>query len=47
MAIQQGNEKIVERKLPLSVKWIKELATVQIFKSEAEKNFHLTTYKHE
>ena len=39
VAISNNNEKIVERKVPLPVKWIKGLSTVQIFMSEAEKAF--------
>jgi len=39
VSLSQGNEKIVERKVPLPVKWIKGLATVQIFMSQAEKGF--------
>ncbi len=39
IAIQQGKEKIVERKVPLPVKWIKGLTTVQLFLAEAEKVF--------
>ena len=31
VAIQAGNEKVVERKVPLPVKWIKGLTTVQLF----------------
>ena len=32
-------EKVIERKVPLPTKWIKGLATVQIFMSQAEKTF--------
>lgn len=39
VAIQTGNEKVVERKVPLPVKWIKGLTTVQLFLAEAEKAF--------
>jgi len=37
--IQNNNDKIIERKVPLPVKWIKGLSTVQIFLSQAEKAF--------
>lgn len=39
VAIQAGNQKVVERKVPLPVKWIKGLTTVQLFLAEAEKAF--------
>jgi len=39
VAIQQGNQKVVERKVPLPVKWIKGLTTVQLYLSQAEKQF--------
>jgi len=39
VALQSGTDKIVERKVPLPVKWIKGLASVQIFLSQAEKTF--------
>lgn len=39
VAIQQGKEKVVERKVPLPVKWIKGLTTVQLYLAEAEKVF--------
>ena len=42
IAIQSGNEKIVERKVPLPVKWIKGLTTVQLFLSQAEREFSFT-----
>lgn len=37
VAIQQGNQKVVERKVPLPIKWIKGLTSVQLFLAEAEK----------
>lgn len=37
--IQNSTDKVVERKVPLPVKWIKGLATVQIFLSQAEKSY--------
>lgn len=39
VSIQQGDQKTVERKVPLPVKWIKALTTVQLYLSEAEKQF--------
>lgn len=39
VAIHQDSGKTVERKVPLPTKWIKGLATVQIFMSETEKAF--------
>jgi hypothetical protein len=36
---QEGKDKVVERKVPLPVKWIKGLTTVQIYLSQAEKVF--------
>ena len=42
VAIQKGSEKTVERKVPLPIKWIKGLTTVQIYLSEAEKVFSFT-----
>jgi hypothetical protein len=39
VGITKGNDKVVERKVPLPVKWIKGLTTVQLFLAEAEKNF--------
>jgi hypothetical protein len=39
VTLQQGNQKIIERKVPLPVKWIKALTTVQLYLSEAEKQF--------
>jgi hypothetical protein len=39
VGISTGNEKVVEKKVPLPIKWIKGLTTVQIFMSEAEKVF--------
>ncbi|SHH97007.1 hypothetical protein SAMN04488109_6338 [Chryseolinea serpens] len=39
VALARGNEKVVERKVPLPTKWIKGLTTVQLFLAEAEKNF--------
>jgi hypothetical protein len=39
VALQNSTDKIVERKVPLPVKWIKGLATVQIFLSHSEKVF--------
>ena len=37
--LQNSVDKVVERKVPLPVKWIKGLATVQIFLSQVEKSF--------
>jgi SWIM zinc finger len=42
VAIQQGNQKITERKVPLPVKWIKGLTTVQLFLAASEKQFTFT-----
>ncbi|MES1181361.1 MAG: SWIM zinc finger family protein, partial [Flavobacterium sp.] len=39
VSVSQGGEKITERKVPLPVKWIKGLTTVQLYMSEAEKMF--------
>jgi hypothetical protein len=39
VTLQDDAGKIVERKVPLPVKWIKGLATVQLFLSQAEKSF--------
>lgn len=39
VALHKNNEKVVERKVPLPVKWIKGLTTVQLYLSEAEKAF--------
>jgi hypothetical protein len=39
VTIQQGTQKVVERKVPLPVKWIKGLTTVQLFLAEAEQAF--------
>lgn len=39
VSLQKGNEKVVERKVPLPVKWIKGLTTVQLYLAEAEKVF--------
>jgi len=39
VSLQNNTGKIIERKVPLPVKWIKGLARVQIFLSQAEKNF--------
>ena len=39
VTIQTSSEKIVERKVPLPTKWIKGLASVQIFLSEVESSF--------
>jgi hypothetical protein len=39
ISVQHGNSKVIERKVPLPVKWIKGLSTVQLFLSEAEKAF--------
>ncbi len=39
VAIQSENQKVVERKVPLPVKWIKGLTTVQLFLAEAEQQF--------
>ncbi len=36
LSLHRGEDKIVERKVPLPSKWIKGLTTVQIFLSEAE-----------
>lgn len=37
VALHKGGEKVVERKVPLPVKWIKGLTTVQLYLAEAEK----------
>lgn len=37
--LQNSIDKVVERKVPLPVKWIKGLASVQIFLSQTEKSF--------
>jgi len=37
LGLYKGEEKVVERKVPLPVKWIKGLSTVQIYLSESEK----------
>ncbi len=42
VTLQSGNEKVVERKVPLPVKWIKGLTTVQLFLSQAEREFSFT-----
>lgn len=39
VAIQAGAGKVVERKVPLPVKWIKGLTTVQLFLSQTERLF--------
>lgn len=39
VALQKSSGKVVERKVPLPVKWIKGLTTVQLYMSEAEKVF--------
>ncbi len=39
VALEHNLNKVVERKVPLPVKWIKGLASVQIFLSQAEKAF--------
>lgn len=39
VVLQQNNEKTIERKVPLPVKWIKGLTTVQLFLSESERQF--------
>lgn len=39
VGLYRGGEKVVERKVPLPVKWIKGLTTVQIYQSLAEKRF--------
>lgn len=39
VAISKGTEKIIERKVPLPVKWIKGLTSVQLFLAEAEQVF--------
>lgn len=41
VALHKDNEKIIERKVPLPVKWIKGLASVQVFMSQAEKMLSL------
>ncbi|QNA44272.1 SWIM zinc finger family protein [Lacibacter sediminis] len=42
VSIEKGNEKIVERKVPLPEKWIKGLTTVQLYMSESEQQLRLT-----
>lgn len=39
VTLQNSSDKVVERKVPLPVKWIKGLASVQIFLSQAENSF--------
>jgi hypothetical protein len=39
ISIQTNAQKIIERKVPLPTKWIKGLTTVQLYLSEAEKQF--------
>jgi hypothetical protein len=39
VALSKGTEKITERKVPLPVKWIKGLTSVQLFLAEAEQVF--------
>jgi hypothetical protein len=39
VGIQNDQGKIIERKVPLPTKWIKGLASVQVFLSEAEKEY--------
>lgn len=39
VSLQNENTKVIERKVPLPVKWIKGLASVQIYLSQAEKAF--------
>lgn len=39
VSLQHETAKVVERKVPLPVKWIKGLATVQIYLSQAERSF--------
>lgn len=39
VVLQNSSGKVVERKVPLPVKWIKGLTTVQLFLSQAEKAF--------
>ena len=38
-SLEKGGEKIIERKVPLPVKWIKGLTSVQIYLSQSEKEF--------
>lgn len=42
VAIQTDSGKVTERKVPLPIKWIKGLTTVQLFLAEAEKAFSFT-----
>lgn len=39
VALQKSNGKVVERKVPLPIKWIKGLTSVQLYLAEAEKAF--------
>ncbi|MFZ4931190.1 SWIM zinc finger family protein [Chryseobacterium sp. Mn2064] len=39
VGLYQEEKKIVERKVPLPIKWIKGLGTVQVFLSESEKQY--------
>ncbi len=39
VAVETGNQKVTERKVPLPVKWIKGLTTVQLYLAAAEKQF--------
>lgn len=42
VALQRGSEKVTERKVPLPVKWIKGLTSVQLYLAEAELVFTLS-----
>jgi hypothetical protein len=39
VGVTAGNRKVVERKVPLPVKWIKGLTTVQLFLADTEQRF--------
>ncbi len=41
VGITAGNRKVIERKVPLPVKWIKGLTTVQLFLADAEQRISL------
>ena len=45
VGLYHKGEKVIERKVPLPVKWIKGLTTVQIYQSVAEQLYSLIAYK--
>ncbi|MCU0385010.1 MAG: DUF6493 family protein [Flavihumibacter sp.] len=44
VSISAGNRKVVERKVPLPVKWIKGLTSVQLFLADTEHRFPVVMY---